>query len=426
MAGTADGRIRGPIAKWMQGPPATEVPAGREVLLSGVGTRTLRSAMSRRTIDPHPPDGANLSPPARPAPRDARRATTEGTIRFSERVHGREEDFRSTLPRKLAVSALGLGTYLGDCTDEDDRAYETTTRAAIAAGINVLDTAINYRCQRSERALGRAVVEAIASGEARRDELVVCSKGGYVALDGAPPASREAYEAWLEHELFDAGIVARDELVRGGHSIAPRFLAHQLACSRANLGVRTIDLYYVHNPEEQLLAVDGATFTKRMRAAFELLEERAASGEIAGYGCATWSGFRVTPEHRQHLALASLVALAREVGGTTHHFRAIQLPVSLAMPEAARVPTQPLGRKLVPVLEAADALGIGVVASAPLMQGRLSSGLPDEMRDLFPGCATDAQRALRFAASLPGVCTVLVGMRRREHLEENLDAWRTV
>ena len=23
------------------------------------------------------------------------------------------------------------------------------------------------------------------------------TKGGYVALDGAPPASREAYEAWL-------------------------------------------------------------------------------------------------------------------------------------------------------------------------------------------------------------------------------------
>ena len=382
--------------------------------------------MSRRTIDPSPQDGAKLAPPARSAasaPRGARQATTIGTRRFLERTSGRDEEFQSELPRKLSVSALGLGTYLGDCTDEDDEAYRVTIRAAIAAGVNVLDTAINYRCQRSERALGSAVVEAIAAGEVRRDELVLCSKGGYVALDGEPPASRAAYDEWLERELFVPGIATREELARGGHSIGPRFLSYQLERSRANLGVQTIDLYYVHNPEEQLLVVDRPTFTARMRAAFALLEERAAAGEIAGYGCATWTGFRVPPEHRQHLALASLVALAREVGGTAHHFRAIQLPVSLAMPEAARLPTQPLGRKLVSVLEAADALGVGVLASAPLMQGRLTTGLPAEMHELFPGCATDAQRALRFAASLPGVCSVLTGMRRREHLAENLEAW---
>jgi predicted aldo/keto reductase-like oxidoreductase len=131
----------------------------------------------------------------------------------------------------------------------------------------------------------------------------------------------------------------------------------------------------------------------------------------------------VGPEHRQHVTLAELVTIAREIAGSTHHFRAVQLPVSLAMPEAARVATQPLGRKHVTALEAADALGVGVVASAPLMQGRLASELPDEVRALFPECTTDAQRALRFASSLPGVATVLAGMRRPAHLMENLAAW---
>jgi predicted aldo/keto reductase-like oxidoreductase len=93
------------------------------------------------------------------------------------------------------------------------------------------------------------------------------------------------------------------------------------------------------------------------------------------------------------------------------------------MPEAARLPTQPLGRKLVPLLEAADALGVGVIASAPLMQGKLTAGLPEEMHEHFPGCTTDAQRALRFASSLPGVSAVLAGMRSNTHLEENLGAW---
>ena len=337
----------------------------------------------------------------------------------------RIEDYHRILPRKLVAGALGLGTYLGDCTDEEDRAYSATVRAAMRAGVNVIDTAINYRCQRSERAVGRALGEAIAAGEIRRDEVIVCSKGGYVALEGSPPESREAYEAWLDRELFATGLLERGELVRGGHALAPRFLAHQLDRSRENLGVETIDLYYLHNPEEQLLAVDRGTFIARMRLAFALLEERAASGEIAGYGCATWNGFRVAPGQRQHVALAELVALARDVGGTTHHFRTVQLPVSLAWAEAARLPTQPLGRKLVPLLDAAEALGIGVVASAPLLQGRLTSGLPEEVRALFPDCTTDAQCALRFASSLPGVGVVLAGMRRVEHLTENLAAWRS-
>ena len=356
--------------------------------------------------------------------RGATRATTAGTRRFAARAPTHLEGFFRGFPRKLVVSALGSGSYLGDCTDEEDARYHDSVRAAISGGVNLIDTASNYRCQRSERAVGHAIVEAIASGEVRRDELLVCTKGGYVALDGAPPASRAAYEQWLNETLFAPGILAPEDLVRGGHSLRPSFLAHQLEQSLSNLGLRSVDIYYLHNPEEQLLVRERSEFLEHIRDAFSLLEERAAAGQIAGYGCATWTGFRVPPEHKQHLSLADLVTLARDVGGTTHHFRAVQLPVSLAMPEAARLATQPLGRKLVPLLDAADALGLGVVASAPLMQGRLTEGLPAEVQALFPACTTDAQRALRFAASLPGVATVLAGMRQRGHVAENIAAWQ--
>jgi aryl-alcohol dehydrogenase-like predicted oxidoreductase len=378
------------------------------------------------TSPPRPHAATDVQPgrPARSTVRDSPRATVVGTRRLAERTGRDRIDFRRAFPRRLTVSALGVGTYLGDCTDADDAGYAQTLRAALADGVNLIDTASNYRCQRSERVVGRTLEALIGAGAARRDELVICTKGGYVALDGEPPASREQYEAWLDETLITPGIVRRDDLVRAGHSIAPSFLEHQLAQSRANLRLQTIDLYYLHNPEEQLLGVDRATFRTRLRAAFTLLEERAERGEIGGYGCSTWLGLRVGPEHRQHLTLAELVTVARDIAGATHHFRAVQLPVSLAMPEAARSPTQPLGRKLVPLLDAADALGVAVVASAPLMQGRLASGLPDEVRTLFPGCTTDAQRALRFASSLPGVSAVLAGMRRPAHLAENLDAWR--
>ena len=325
--------------------------------------------------------------------------------------------------QQLTVGALGIGTYLGDCTDAEDDRYDETIRDALASGVNLIDTASNYRCQRSERVVGRAVGEAIAAGTVRRDELVICTKGGYVALDTAPPASPAAYGRWLEETLYSPGILTPDQIVRGGHSLAPRFIEHQLSQSRGNLGVDTIDLYYLHNPEEQLLKLDGDAFRDLIRDAFAVLEERASAGEIAGYGCATWLGLRASPDNRQHLSLAELIAVARDVGGTAHHFRAVQMPVNLAMPEAARLPTQLLGRKLVTVLEAADALGLSVIASASLLQGKLTRGLPDTLHTLFPSCTTDAQRALRFASSLPAVSSVLVGMRSRDHLRENLGAW---
>ena len=360
-----------------------------------------------------------------PPPRAATQVTTTGTRRVAQRTEGGREDFYRTFPRKLLVSALGAGSYLGDCTDAEDERYRLALREAITLGVNVIDTASNYRCQRSERVVGHAVVEAIAAGEVRRDEILVCSKGGYVALDGEPPASREAYDEWLRENLFAPGILTPNDLARGGHSLNRGFLAHQLEQSRRNLGLKTIDLYYLHNPEEQLLTLDRAAFRALMHDAFALLEERADAGDIVGYGCATWTGFRVGPEHRQHLSLADLMAIARDVGGSTNHFRGIQLPVSLAMPEAARVPTQQLGRKLVPVLEAADALGVGVIASAPLMQGRLTANLPPEMHAFFPTCTTDAQRALRFVSALPCVATVLAGTRQAVHVRENVAAWNT-
>jgi aryl-alcohol dehydrogenase-like predicted oxidoreductase len=259
---------------------------------------------------------------------------------------------------------------------------------------------------------------------ASRDELVVCTKGGYIPFDGAPPASREAYQEYVRHEYIEPGIVRAEEIVAGGHCLAPAFLADQLARSRANLGVETIDLYYVHNPEQQLDAVDAAELERRLRAAFELLEERCAAGEIGGYGCATWNGLRTPPEARGHLSLEMLVRCAQEVAGASHHLRAVQLPVNLALNEAVRTPTQRIDDRPLTVLEAASELGVAVVASATLLQAKLASKLPQQMREALPGLSTDAQRAIAFVRGLPVIASALVGMRSAGHVRENLGAAR--
>lgn len=323
------------------------------------------------------------------------------------------------------ASSIGIGTYLGECDDVDDAHYARALGAALEQGINVIDASINYRCQRSERTVGSALRNAIASGVVARDEVIVCTKGGYIPLDASAPATREDYLAYLQHTYVDPGIVSSEDVVGGGHSLAPSFLTHQIRLSQANLGVRTLDVYYLHNPEQQLDSVQPARLRTILRRAFALLEERVASGDIGCYGCATWNGLRTPPDTRGHLDLNELVAIARDVAGDGHHFRVVQLPVNLAMSEAVRAPTQRLGgRRVIPLLQAAAELGISVVASATLMQSRLTTGLPPELRDAFPSLTTDAQRAIAFVRSLPAVSAALVGMRTPEHVAENMAAAR--
>jgi aryl-alcohol dehydrogenase-like predicted oxidoreductase len=259
------------------------------------------------------------------------------------------------------------------------------------------------------------------TGGTRREDVVICTKGGYVPLEGEPPASREEYDSYLRSEYFDRGVMSSADVVAGGHCLAPAFLANQVERSLENLGVDRIDVYYLHNPEQQLDAIDRPAFDGLLRSAFSELESQVAAGRIGAYGCATWNGLRVPPGHRSYLSLDSLVGLARETGGKDHHFKAVQLPVNLAMTEAIRLPSQTMGKRARSVLDAARELDIAVFASASLMQSQLARDLPDAVRQLFPSLDTDAQRAIAFVRSLP-VASALVGMKSTTHLEDNLRA----
>ena len=122
-------------------------------------------------------------------------ATSEGTHAFATRFASRFAPDFYREAAGLTVSSIGMGTYLGECDDAEDARYVSVIGEGIGNGLNFLDTAINYRCQRSERAVGEALRRSIAAGKATREEIVVCTKGGYVPLEGAPPSSREAYDA---------------------------------------------------------------------------------------------------------------------------------------------------------------------------------------------------------------------------------------
>ena len=353
------------------------------------------------------------------------RATQAGTHRYSDRWRSSfVPDFYRATQSALMVSSLAVGTYLGESDDETDAAYGESLAAALRSGVNIVDTAINYRCQRSERVIGRVIQELVGEGTIRRDEVVLCTKAGYVPLDGSPPASRGEYDAYLRREYFDRGVLKPSELVGGGHALAPAFLTDQLNRSMRNLGVQSIDYFYLHNPEQQLAAISPAELATQLRAAFTQLEEFVSRGMIGAYGVATWHGLRLPAGSKGHLSLYELAALAKDVAGGDNHFRVVQLPINLTMSEAVRVSTQRDARgRLVHVIDAAAELGLDLVVSAPLLQGQLTHDLPEQVRELFSG-STDAQRALAFVRTLPAVVTAAVGMKTAAHVDENLSSLR--
>jgi aryl-alcohol dehydrogenase-like predicted oxidoreductase len=348
-------------------------------------------------------------------------ATSEGTRAFRTGALKQgivEAHFREL--EGLAVSSIGVGTYLGESDDETDELYRRSVTAAVELGVNVIDSAVNYRCQRSERAIGRALRDVRARG-VERDQLFVCTKGGYVPFDSDPPANPGDY---LKGRFFDSGICGPTDLVSGCHCLAPRFLADQLRTSLENLGLDAVDVYYLHNPETQLTALDRDEFRGRLRSAFECLEGLASDGLLRSYGAATWNGYRCDRATRGYLSLEDTVSVAKEVSGEAHRFRFVQAPYNLAMTEIFTVQNQTVAGRSMSLCQAAEELGVHVVTSASIAQGRLTSGLPDWLGTLFKGLTTDAQRSLQFVRSTPGVEVGLVGMKSTDHVRENLSVAR--
>ena len=342
-------------------------------------------------------------------------ATADGTLRYAARFQGRSAagHFRE-IRGGLVLSSIGIGTYLGEPDDSTDRAYTDAVVTAVESGINVVDSAINYRFQRSERAIGAALRDLFAKGYSR-DEIVLCTKAGFLTPDGEMPADPNSY---FSREFLERGIFTADDIAAGCHCMAPGYLSDQLERSRRNLGVVTIDVFYLHNPETQLSEVSPEVFRARIREAFLFLESSVASKAIRAYGLATWNSFRDDPKANGYLSLKEMADIARDVAGDDHHFRFVQLPFNIAMPEALTRPNQMIDGKLVPMVQAARALNIALITSAALLQGQLTKNLPPFIGAAL-GLQDNSALALQFARSVPGLTTALVGMSNVQHVKAN-------
>jgi aryl-alcohol dehydrogenase-like predicted oxidoreductase len=285
----------------------------------------------------------------------------------------------------MLSAKLGLGTRLGSEDAATDSAMGAVVMRALRAGVRVIDTAVNYRAGRSEAALGQAVRAALRDGVVSRDELMICTKGGY-----ARPTI-----AGLRTSL------PPEDLGAFGHSFSPAYLRYQLELSLTTLNLGRIDVYYLHNLEEQCQRLDQAGFMQTMRAAFDTLESAVAQRLIGSYGVSTWAG--VWAGSPWSLAEIKQIAadVARDRYGTEDHLTHAQGPLSLRL-RAALVPGHAWGGKTLSFVSLCQALGITFVASASAGSGHI------------PALAA---ASVHWVRRIPGVGVALVSTLSIPHLE---------
>jgi len=340
-------------------------------------------------------------------------ATSELTEKFAKNSDVNQLNFKKF--QNLTLSNVGIGTYLGDVDEKTDEAVKNAVKQSILSGVNVVDTAINYRAQKAERSVGRAIAELIQEKKITRDQIFLCTKNGYLTNDG--DVKKEFWE-YVKDEYSGRGVIKEGDVSSGYHCMTIPYLTDQLERSLKNLGVNCIDLLYLHNAMEgQINDVSKEQFLKNLRLVFELYEQKRREGKIKFYGMATWECFRVPSDSPQYLSLQETVNMAQEVGGAGHGFRFIQLPFNMHYDQALLKKNQLLDGSSVSVLEAASKLDVGVFTSVPFMQGRLlAPGAMPEFDNLIPSF-----RALQFIRSTPGVLAPLVGQKSQEHVSENLE-----
>ena len=340
-------------------------------------------------------------------------ATTEGTTNFVQNSGINSLNFNKF--EDLFLSNVGIGTYLGDSDNKTDELVKNAVKQSILSGLNVIDTAINYRSQKAERSVGKVISELIAEKKITRDQIFVSSKNGYVTNDGD---IQEDLMQYVIRELGKPGIVKEGDITSGYHCMTTPYLSDQLDRSLKNLDLECIDLMYLHNGiEGQIKDISKEQFLENLKSVFELYEQKRNEGKIKFYGMATWECFRVKNNDPQYLLLEDIVAMAKKIGGDEHGFKFIQLPYNMNYDQALLGKNQLIQNKHVSILESAVTLGIGVFTSVPFMQGRLlSPGIMPDFNDLKPSL-----RALQFIRSSPGVLAPLVGQKLSEHVSENLE-----
>ncbi|MGH4123555.1 MAG: aldo/keto reductase [Clostridium sp.] len=307
---------------------------------------------------------------------------------------------------------IAIGTHLGNFSDEHSELYMDCLTYGLEKEINFIDTAVNYRGMRSEKDIGKVLNILINEKNAlKREEIIISTKGGQIFGDidlGITPLD------YLDKILIVNGILERNDVnivENHRHTLAPEFYEFSIEQSKKNLGIETIDIHYIHNPEISMYVLGKDLFYKKLEKLIEFYEEQVEIGSIKSYGMATWDAFLADMHSKYYISIKTVMDMVKAVAGEKHHFKFIQLPYNKKNNLASTKKNQNVKGKYYTPIQAANELGINVTISSPLNQG-----------EEFNKSYLSSKELLKYVIDTEGVYAAMVGTKRREHLEENIAA----
>ncbi|MBX3330085.1 MAG: DUF255 domain-containing protein [Nitrospira sp.] len=301
-------------------------------------------------------------------------ATVQSTTAYASRVMARDGEaglangFTVLGATGLTTTRLGFGTYRVDMQNAEHR---EALKKALRESCNLIDTSTNYTDGDSERLVGSVLAELVASGEIRRDEIIVVSKIGYIQGQNLKLAEAKEQSGRPYPEL----VKYRDDT---WHCIHPEFLADQLTLSLDRLGLATLDICLLHNPEyffseaahrgEPDLETLRTDFHARLERAFVYFETQVSAGRLQYYGVSS-NTVTSAVDDPEATSLTRMVqaaeAAAQSVGASTHHFRVLQCPMNLFETGAFRTANTGQSQSQT-VLEYARRNHVAVLVNRPL------------------------------------------------------------
>ncbi len=347
-------------------------------------------------------------------------ATKEDTYGFAKKFSHYKDFYVQS--NDLVFSKLGLGTFNKEPYKEENYVfhYIEGVKEAVKNGINLIDTASNYRYGQSEKEIGIALKELFDEGLAKREELIVCSKGGFIQLEY--PFPKNPY-SWIEENIIENNLATKKDIELDQHCMSADFLEWSCKRSIDNLGVKSLDIYYLHNPEMQILKLGKKEFYKQIEKIFKRFEKLANEGLFKYYGVAVWNGF--ISEVEENISLEKLVEIAKKVGGENHRFKYIQTPFNMGKTTAYTTFTQKVNSSECTLFQAAHRLGIGVISSSSLLQMNLfKKSFTAEIGVVLDDTMTlssDIQLALQFVRSTPGIISGLFASKVPINVKHNCE-----
>ena len=284
-------------------------------------------------------------------------ASSEGTSRYAE-AHPLGPAAFAELGA-LRVAAIGFGGYR---VDDETPLHAQALERALRGGCNLIDTSTHYGDGGSERMIGQTLKRLVEAEDLRRDEVVVVTKAGYVQGRNLELAQRREKEGRPFREMVKYQSAC-------WHCIHPDFLADQLERSLERLGIDTVDVLLLHNPEYYFSDAKTRgevtdevrdTFYERVARAFAFCEAMVAEGKLRAYGVSS-NTLPQPPSEPEATNLERFWEAALEAGGADHHFRVVQLPLNLLESSAVLDPEP--GQTAV---DRAQRRGLAVLVNRPL------------------------------------------------------------